>query len=63
MIVGYLIFFVLGVVTFILTAKFALPIRIAIALAVFLIPALVLTVWVVRTGDKPPHDAITIVPK
>lgn len=62
MIIAYIAFFILGVVVF-LTAKFGLPIRIAIALAVFLIPSVALTVWVVRIGDKPPPDAITVVPK
>lgn len=63
MIIGYITFLVLGVVTFLLMAKFGLLIRITVALAVFLIPSIVLTVWIVRTGDKPPPDAITIVPE
>jgi hypothetical protein len=63
MIVSYIVFFALGVVVFFLMAKFGLPIRLAVALAVFLIPSVVLTVWVVRAGDKPPPDAVTIVPK
>ena len=63
MIIGYLAFFLLGLVAFFLMAKFGLPIRIAVALAVILIPSFVLTVWVVQIGDKPPPDAITIVPE
>lgn len=63
MIVAYLAFLALGIVAFLLTAKFSLPIRIAVALAVFVIPSIVLTVWVARVGDKPPPDAITVVPK
>lgn len=63
MIIGYLAFFALGIVAFFLMAKFGLPIRMAVGLAVFLIPSIVLTVWVVRIGDKPPPDAITIVPE
>jgi hypothetical protein len=63
MVFAYIGFFVLGVIVFFLMAKFGLPMRVAIALAVFVIPSVVLTVWVVRVGDKPPPDAITIVPK
>jgi hypothetical protein len=63
MIFAYIAFLVLGVVVFLLTAKFGLPIRIVIALAVCLIPSIVLTAWVVQVGDKPPPDAITVVPK
>lgn len=63
MIFGYVVFLVLSVVAFFLAVKLALPWRIAIALAVFIIPSILLTVWVVRTGDKPAPDAITIVPK
>mgnify|MGYP001612831995 CR=1 FL=1 len=63
MIIAYITFVVLGVVAFFLMAKFGLPIRIAVTLAVFLIPSVSLTVWVVRVGDKPPPDAITVVPK
>jgi hypothetical protein len=63
MIFGYIVFFVLGVVAFFLALKLALPWRIAIALAVFIIPSIAMTVWVARTGDEPAPDAITIVPK
>ncbi len=63
MIIMYIIFLALGVAIFFLMAKFGLPIRIAVALAVFVIPSIILTVWIARTGDKPPPDAITVVPK
>jgi len=63
MIVAYLAFFVLGAVMFFLMAKFGFAIRFAVALAVFLVPSIAPTVWVVRTGDKPPPDAITVIPK
>ncbi len=62
MVLGYIVCLVLGVVGFLLTAKLGLSIRIAIALAVSLIPAIILTAWIVHIGDKPPSDAITIVP-
>ena len=63
MIFGYVVFLVLGVAAFFLAVKLALPWRIVIALAVFVVPSILLTVWVIRTGDKPTPDAITVVPK
>ena len=56
-------FLVVAAVVFFFTAKWALPLRLAIAFAIWLIPTAILTVWVVRTGDKAPPDAITVVPK
>lgn len=63
MIIAYVIFFALGVGAFFLMEKFGVPVRIAVALVVFIVPSIVATVWIVRVGDKPPPDAITIVPK
>jgi predicted RND superfamily exporter protein len=63
MIIAYLGFFALGVLIFFLMAKLGLPMRIGVSLAVFLIPSIILTIWVVRVGDKPPSDAITVVPR
>jgi hypothetical protein len=63
MIVAYIIFFVFGVVTFLLMAKFGLPIRLVAALTVFLMLSILFTVWVIRGGDKPPPDAVIVVPK
>lgn len=63
MIAAYFVFFVLGLTAFLLTAKFGLPIRIVIALAIFIVPSASLTVWVARTGDEPAPGAITVVPE
>lgn len=63
MIIGYLAFLTLGIIAYFLMAKFGLPIRIVLALAIFLIPSIALTVWIVRIGDKAPPDAITIIPE
>jgi hypothetical protein len=63
MIVGYIVCLAVGVVAYFLGLKLALPWRITIALAFFVIPSIALTVWFVRTGDKPAPDAITITPK
>lgn len=50
-------------VAFFLSAKFAFAIRIVIALATFLVPSIVLTGWVVKVGDRPMPDAVTVDPK
>lgn len=62
MITAYLVFFVLGLTAFLFTARFGLPIRIVIALAIFIVPSISLTVWVARAGDKPPPGAVTVTP-
>ena len=63
MIVAYFVFFIVAVVAFLLMAQFSLPMRIAAAFIIFMIPSIALTVWVVRVGDKAPPDAVTIVPE
>lgn len=63
MIIGYITFLALGIVAFLIMARFGLLIRIAVVLAVFLVPSIALTVWIVRVGDKPPSDAITVILK
>lgn len=62
MVLAYIVCFVLAIATFLLTAKLGLSVRIAIALAVALIPAAALTAWVMRVGDKAPNDSNTIAP-
>jgi hypothetical protein len=62
MILGYATCLFLGIMAFLLAAKLGLSMRVGIALAVFLIPAVILTAWTLRVGDKPLGDAITIVP-
>lgn len=63
MIIAYLLFFCLGLTAFLLTAKFGLPIRIVIALAIFIVPSISLTVWVARAGDEPPPGAVAVTPE
>lgn len=55
-------FFVLGVAAFFLTARFAWPWRIAVALAVFLIPSIAMTALILRVGDRPQSDAVIVAP-
>ncbi|RME57713.1 hypothetical protein D6779_08120 [Candidatus Parcubacteria bacterium] len=62
-IAAYLIFFTIGTTLFFWMAKLNFWLRIVIALAVFLIPAITLTFWVARNGDRPPSDAIIVFPK
>lgn len=63
MIFLYLAFFALGVGVFFLTLKLGLSMRFAVAFAAFIIPSIIVTLWVIRTGDKPAPDAITVFPK
>lgn len=58
----YVGFFVLGVAAFFLMSRFALPWRIAVALAVFLIPSIAMTALLIRVGDRPQSGAIIVVP-
>ena len=63
MIAAYIAFLVLGVIAFVFSAKLAFLLRIFIALVVFIIPSIILTIWVARVGDRPMPDAITVVPE
>lgn len=56
----YLFFLALGVVAYYLTAHRGLRSRLVIALAVFLIPSVIATAWIVLVGDRPPADAIPV---
>lgn len=56
-------FFIVAAVVFFFTAKWAPSLRVGIAMVIWLLPTAILTVWVVRTGDKAAPDAITVVPK
>lgn len=59
----YILFFALGVITFTVTAKFGLPVRTGIAVAVFIVPSILVTLWFLKVGDKPPADATTVYPE
>ena len=60
MITAYAAFLVLGVVVFLATGRFNLPKRLLIALTIFLLPSIGLTVWVWSIGDKPPPDSVPV---
>ena len=62
MIVTYLIFLGLGVAVFLVSWKLSARARLAVALAVFLVPAVAATVWVVRVGDEPAPGSRTVQP-
>lgn len=63
MVLIYLLFLVAGVVAFMLTGKLGLPTRIGAALAIFIIPSVLATLWLLKVGDKPPPDAGTVYPQ
>ena len=60
MIFAYIVFLTVAVIAFFLTHRFSLRLRLAIAVAVFLIPSCALTLLVARVGDKPAPDAQTV---
>jgi hypothetical protein len=60
---AYLLFLFLGTIAFFAMVKARLPIRIGVALAIFVIPSIALTVWVVRVGDRPSPGAIIVAPE
>lgn len=62
MIFGYLAFLILGILAFFFMPSLSSLMRISVALAIFLIPSIALTIWVIKVGDKAPSDAITILP-
>jgi hypothetical protein len=63
MILLYIFFFVAGVVTFLVTSKLGLPLRVGVALAIFFVPSILVTLWLLKVGDKPPPDARIINPQ
>lgn len=58
MITAYAAFLVLGILVFLATGGFRLPKRLLIALTIFLLPSIGLTVWVWSIGDKSPPDSL-----
>jgi hypothetical protein len=56
----YLFAAIAAVVVYLLAARSRRTIRIAIALAVFVVPSAALTAWVFAVGDKAPPDAVTV---
>ncbi len=63
MFILYFIFFFIGILVFLWMAEFNIFLRIIAAFLVFLIPSISITGWLVKIGDKPPPDAVVIVPK
>lgn len=63
MLAAYVFFFALGIATWLLLSRMAVPLRAGIALAVFLIPAVALTVWVLWVGDRPAPDSAVVSPE
>ena len=62
MIALYGVFFVIGIAIFFLTGKLPIAIRLAISLLVFASLSVLVTLWAVKIGDKPPPGAVTVSP-
>ena len=63
MITAYAAFLVLGSAVFLATARFSLPKRIIIAMTIFLLPSIGLTLWIWSIGDEPQPGAVTVSPE
>ena len=63
MIFFYLLFLLLGVIAYVVVTELGLPGKLLIALLVFLLPSLALTLWLLIVGDRPPDDAVTVAPE
>jgi hypothetical protein len=60
MIIIYLLALFAALITYSLTVKLAIIVRLMIAFFVFCIPSALVTVWVFFIGDKAPPDAVII---
>jgi len=60
MIAAYLLFIIGAAVVYLLSARMTRATRLIIAFAVFVVPAVALTAWIVSVGDRPPSDAVTV---
>lgn len=58
----YLLAAVAALIAYALTARFGISTRLLIAAAVFAIPAISVTVWVVVVGDKAAPGSVTVYP-
>jgi hypothetical protein len=63
MIVAYSLFLLLGIAAFFLLGKLETPVRVLLALAIFLIPSIALTAWVSYVGDKAPPGSVIVSPE
>jgi hypothetical protein len=63
MILLILLFFVVGVITFAISSKLAIGIRVGISLAVFVIPSAIAYCWLAQVGDKPLSGSSVVTPK
>lgn len=59
MVLFYLVFAVPSLIVFLMTAKFVFIKRLIIAVLVFIIPVIILTLLIVNTEDMPVSDAVT----
>ena len=56
----YLLAAILALAVYALTSKLGIITRVVIALLIFLIPAVLATVWIFMIGDKASPDAVTV---
>jgi hypothetical protein len=62
MILSYLLFFIIGIATFIIANKKSLRVRIALSLGIFIILSVIATIIVLSIGDEPLPGSYTVYP-
>lgn len=64
MIAIYLFFVILSMFSyFILSKKFRIGIRILFSVAIFVLPSLFFTLWILKVGDQAPADSVEVYQK
>jgi uncharacterized membrane protein len=56
----YLVAALVGLLSYVVAARFERKTRAAIALAVFLIPSVLMTAWVLKVGDQAEPDTVNV---
>lgn len=62
MILAYLIAAIAGLAVYSLAFRLDAGYRVMLALLVFAVSSVIITVWVVVVGDRAPPDAVTVTP-
>jgi hypothetical protein len=63
MTLAYVLSFVLAAAVFLVTAKCRKPIRLGWSIGTFVVLAAILTLAILRIGDKPAAGAVTVTPE
>lgn len=62
MIMVYILCAVLGCIFFLSASKITLVIRVMLSIGIFLMLSIIATIVIVRVGDRPPTNSVTVDP-